>query len=412
MNNEVVVTGRGLVTPIGVGLKENEEALLKGKSGITFIPEFKELGIVSQVAGFVKGEVNCPLLDRKTRRHMTNHTIYGTVAAYEALLEAKLDIKTIREKRVAIVLGHGGTNQSTTYQGATSVLENHNTKRVSPFIVPKGMPSSAVANLAIILGVTGESYIVSSACASGCHSIMMATRLLRAGMYDIVITGGTEELNWIHAAGFDAMHATSRSYNDTPTKASRPFDKKRDGFVIAEGAGILILETAYHAKSRGAKVISKISGVAANTNIKDMVMPDSQYSAAVMLDAIKDAGLSPKDISYVNTHGTSTPVGDPIEIKALQTIFETENKNVLINSTKSMTGHMIGATGSVETIFCTQMIEKNFVCPTINLDEPEDEFAWANIVKTTQKTKVKHALNNSLGFGGTNACLIISAPDA
>jgi 3-oxoacyl-[acyl-carrier-protein] synthase I len=298
------------------------------------------------------------------------------------------------------------------YDGASQVEKTGRLKRSSPFVVPKSMPSSAVASLSLILGVAGESYAISSACASGSHAITLAARLIQAGLYDMVITGGTEEVNWVVASGFDAMRAISRSYNDTPEKASRPFDVARDGFVIAEGAGILILESAEHAKARNAKAIVKISGMAANSNITDMVVPNAEAMANVMKDSLKNANMRPSDIDYINTHGTSTPVGDLIEIAAIKELFYDNNKDVAINSTKSMTGHMIGATGAVEIIFCTQMIDRNFICPTINLDNQEPETKWANLVKKTiTDVKVRHALSNSFGFGGTNSSVIVSAAD-
>jgi 3-oxoacyl-[acyl-carrier-protein] synthase I len=410
MRKEIVVTGRGLVTPLGAGLEQNEDALRQGRSGITFDPEWKEMGLESNICGQVNNNIDCPLLNKKNRRYMSQNTLYGIVAAHEAITEAGLTVEDIKNMRVAIVLGHGGSAQKITHGAAKLVEETGRTKRVSPFIVPKAMTSSAVANLSLILGVSGESYAISSACASGSHAIMIAARLIQADLYDMVITGGTEEVSWVQASGFDAMRAISRSYNDTPKKASRPFDIDRDGFVIAEGAGILVLESMEHAKSRNARAIVKISGTAANSNTTDMVVPNAEASAKVMESSLKDANLRPSDIDYINTHGTSTPVGDIIEIAAIKQIFYNENKNVAINSTKSMTGHMIGATGAIEIIFCTQMIDKNFICPTINLDNQEPETEWANLVKKTiTNVKIRHALSNSFGFGGTNSSVIVSA---
>ena len=412
MKKEIVVTGRGLVTPLGVGLDKNEDALRNGKSGIVFMPEWKELGLASNVCGLVEDNIDCPLLNKKNRRYMSPNTIAGTVAAYEAITEAGLALEDIKNMRIAIVLGHGGSSQKISHEGAETLIKTGKSKRISPFIVPKAMPSSAVANLSLILGITGESYTISSACASGAHAITLAARLIETGLYDIVVTGGTEEVSWVQAAGFDAMRAISRGYNDVPEKASRPFDKDRDGFVIAEGAGILILESAEHAKARNAKPIVKISGTAANSNGTDMVVPDAGSSSEVMEASLADAGLSPAAVDYINTHGTSTPVGDVIEIDAIKKLFYEENRNVAINSTKSMTGHMIGATGACEIIFCTQMIEKSFISPTLNLDNPEPEVEWANIVrKTISDVKIRHALSNSFGFGGTNSSVIISAID-
>ena len=412
MRKDVVVTGRGLVTPLAVGLEQNEEALRKGQSGITFVQDWAERGLGSNVAGQINGTMDCPLLNRKNRRFMSSNTLYGAVAAHEAITEAGLTLDDIKNTRVAIVLGHGGSTHKVVHDAALLIEKYGGTKKNSPFTVPKVMPFSATANLSLILGVSGESYAISSACASGSHAIMLATRLIESGLYDMVITGGTEEVSWVQASGFDAMRALSRSYNDIPEKASRPFDVDRDGFVIAEGAAILVLESAEHAKNRNAKAIVKVSGAAANSNTTDMVVPNAEAMTKVMGDALKDANIEASEIDYINTHGTSTPVGDLIEIDAIKQLFYDKNKDVAINSTKSMTGHMIGATGAVKIIFCTQMIDKNFICPTINMDNQEPETKWANLVKKTiTDVKVRHALSNSFAFGGANSSVVISAID-
>lgn len=413
MKNNIVITGRGLVTPLGVGLAANEEALRTGRSGISFIPEWKELGLESQVGGIIdETKLLCPVLDKKALRYMSSHAVYGTVAAYEALIESGLEIDSLRHRKMAIILGHGGSTHTHVYDGARVLIETHKSKRMSPFTVPKVMPSSAVANISLVFGIKGESYAISSACASSAHAIMVATRLLQCGMYDIVLTGGTEELNWIHALGFDAMRATSRGYNETPHKASRPFDKARDGFVIACGSGIMVLETEEHARKRNARIFCSVAGSAGNSNTTDMVFPDPDSCANVMNAALDDAKLKPSDISYINTHGTSTPAGDPIETTAIKKVFFDSNREVPVNSTKCITGHMIGATSSAELIFTTQMMEKHFISPNVNLQNVEEECSWANLPKeTVSGVKIKHALKNSFGFGGTNSCIILSSLD-
>ncbi len=404
----VVITGRGLVTPLGNGLPENEKALYSGRSGTVMMPEWRELGLDSQVAGLSDEDPECPLIDKKRKRFASINSRMAICAAYEAANEAGLDSDAFRKSRTAIILGCAGSNYQEIYDGAELYMNTRKVRRVSPFIVPRVMPSSAVSNLSLILGITGESYDVSSACASGAHAIMLATRLIRSGQYDIVVTGGAEELNWVHALGFNAMRALSRKYNDNPSIASRPFDRDRDGFVIAEGAGIIVLESEKHAKERGAKTFGSISGVAANSNATDMVVPHADSSAEVMEQAIKEAGLKTSDIDYINTHGTATPTGDPVEMTAIRKLFGEDSK-VAINSTKSMTGHMIGATGSVEVIYCSLMLEKQFICPSINCDNPEDDFLWADLVRETRdNVDLKHCLSNSFGFGGSNASLIIS----
>jgi 3-oxoacyl-[acyl-carrier-protein] synthase-1 len=241
---------------------------------------------------------------------------------------------------------------------------------------------------------------------------MISARLIEAGIYDIIITGGTEEINWPHALGFDAMRATSRKYNDRPEEASRPFDRNRDGFVIASGAGIIVLESEKSVKERNAKPISYITGFGANSNGADMVVPSPDSSAEVMRMAIEDAKIAKDAVDYINTHGTSTLLGDASEMAAIKNLFGEHAPKITVNSTKSMTGHMIGASGAVETIFCSMMIEKSFISPSLNLENPDDEFMWANFAKTTvENIKIRHALNNSFGFGGTNASIIISSPE-
>lgn len=408
MKTKIAITGRGLVTPLGVGLAKNEEALRAGHSGIVFVPEWKELGLESQVAGISDPAPQSSLLNSKQSRFATPSALMAAAATEEALREAGLNLDSINKERIALIIGCAGSAHLNIWNGASIFRETGKVKRVSPFIVPRVMPSSAVANLAIMLGITGETYDISSACTSGTHAIIVASRLLLSGEYDYVISGGTEETNWVHALGFDAMRAISRKYNSCPEKASRPFDRDRDGFVLAGGAGIVILETEEHAIKRGIKPLSLISGFAANTNPNDMVVPDPSSSCEVMRKAIQHSGLSLEDIQYINTHGTGTPTGDPVEMKAIKMLFCSHASKIAINSTKSMTGHMIGATGAAETIFCSMMIQKHFICPSINIDNPEPEFAWADFVRETRNTRIKHALSNSFGFGGTNACLVIS----
>lgn len=410
--DNIYITGRGLITPLGNGLKANEEALRAGRSGVVVIPEFKEYGMESYVAGNADEDPPTALLDSKSKRFTLPNTRMAVAAAGEALAEAGIRPEDLRDKNVAIILGCAGSAYQHIYDGAFAFRTTGKVKRVSPFTVPRVMASSAVANLSLILGITGESFDISSACVSSLHAIIVASRLLQSGLYDMVITGGCEEINWVHVLGFDAMHAISRKYNDCPARASRPFDRDRDGFVIASGSGILILETKKHAEARGARPKSLITGFSANSNGKDMVVPIAGSSCQVMEMAIKSAGLSPDDIGYINTHGTGTPTGDPVEMEAIRMLFGKNAGRVPVNSTKSMTGHMIGATGAVETIFCSMMIEKGFICPSINIDNLEQGMEWADIVRECRtNVNIKHALNNSFGFGGTNASLIISAPN-
>ena len=403
----IVITGRGVVSPLGIGLEKNLDGLREGRSGIVFNEEWRELGMDSLICGKVKEEPECPLLDRKRRRFTSPNSVMAVTATYEAITEAGLTLEDLKKYRVAVIGGCAGSNYLEVYENAMIFMESRKVKKVKPFTVPRVMPSSAVANISLIFGITGESYDISSACASGAHSIMMAHRLVEAGLYDIVLAGGSEELSWVQSIGFDAMRALSTAYNDTPERASRPFDANRDGFVIAEGAGIVVVESEEFALKRGARPLVQLTGVAANSNAVDMVVPDANSSADVMRKALENAGLRPEDIDYINTHGTATPTGDPVEAEAIKILFG--DKSPAVNSTKSMTGHAIGAAGAIELIFTSLMMEHDFVSKSLNLDTVPDDFSGIDFVRETRSNvHLRHALSNSFGFGGQNACLILS----
>ena len=412
--NPVVITGRGLITPIGLGMAENLEALKTGKSGITRDPYWQELNLDSQVAGKVNlDEYECPAFDRKQLRFMPQSARMAVAAAYEAITEAGYTMQNLPGSKMAVITGCGGSSYSEYFNSIETYQRTHSVRRISPFSIPRIMPSSAVANLSLVYKIGGESYDVSCACTSGAVALIQAIRLIQSGAYDIVMAGGCEELCWQQAVGFGAMHALSHNFNEEPEKSSRPFDVQRTGFVLSEAAGIMILESEAHAKARGAKTYGRISGYGCNSNACDMVAPSPEVSADVMSAAIKNAGLTPADIDYVNTHGTGTPVGDPVEIDALKTVFHEHGASPMINSTKSQTGHPIGAAGAIELIFCSQMIEHSFVSPSINADTIEESMKWADIVRTPRmNVPIRHAISNSFGFGGTNAAIIVSRDDA
>ena len=410
----VVITGRGLITPIGLGLAENLEALKTGRSGIVQMPFWKELKLDSQIAGPVNLEgFECPAFDRKQLRFMPQNARMAVAAAYEAITEAGYTMETLPGSKMAVITGCGGSGYTDFANSVQAFDKCHSARRVSAFSIPRIMPSSAVANLSLVYKIGGESYDVSCACTSGAVALIQAVRLIQSGAYDIVMAGGCEELCWQQAVGFTAMHALSHNYNEEPEKASRPFDVERSGFVLSEAAGIMILESEAHAKARGAKTYGRISGYGCNSNARDMVAPSPEVSAAVMSAAIANAGLTPADIDYVNTHGTGTPVGDPVELDALKAVFHDHGASPMINSTKSQTGHPIGAAGAIELIFCSQMIEHSFVSPSINADNIEESMRWADIVRTARmNVPIRHAISNSFGFGGTNAAIIVSRDDA
>ena len=404
---KVFITGRGLVTPLGVGLRENEEALRSGRSGIVAVPDFVEHRLDSQVGGMVREDLSSPLLDRKALRFCPPVGLMSVIAAEEAFAEAGIPVEEVRNHRIAIVSGVAAGNYRELYESVDAyVSQGYRTRAVSPYGVSRVMPSSAVSNLSLIFGIRGESYDISAACASSALAIIMGTRLIRSGQYDMVLAGGAELLDWVQAIGFCACRALSTKYNETPSRASRPFDRDRDGFVLAGGGAYVLLESEKSVKARGVRPISMISGVAANSNAVDMVVPDAAATAAVMGEAIADAGLMPADIGYVNTHGTSTIIGDPIEMKAIR---QAVGEKAMINSTKSQTGHMVGAAGAAEVIFSSMMLEKNFISPNVNLENPEDEFGWADLVRECREgTSIRHAISNSFAFGGSNAAIVIS----
>ncbi|MBQ9775124.1 MAG: beta-ketoacyl-[Lentisphaeria bacterium] len=405
--NKVFITGRGLVTPIGVGLQENEESLRSGRSGIVAVPEFVEHRLDSQVGGMVREDLSSPLLDRRALRFCPPVGLMSVIAAQEAFAEAGIPAEEVRNHRIAVVGGVAGGNYRELYEFANAyVSKGYKSRAVSPYGVPRVMPSSAVSNLSLVFGMRGESYDISAACASSALAVIIGARLIRSGQYDMVLAGGAEQLDWVQAIGFCACRALSTKYNETPSRASRPFDRDRDGFVLAGGGAYVLLESEKSVQARGVRPISMVSGLGANSNAVDMVVPDAAATAAVMEEAIADAGLKAADIGYVNTHGTSTPVGDPIEMEAIRQVL---GEKVMINSTKSQTGHMVGATGAAEIIFTSMMLEKNFISPSINLDNPDDEFAWADLVRECREgTSVRHAVSNSFAFGGSNAAVVIS----
>jgi len=406
----VFITGRGLVTPLGTSLEVNEAALRSGKSGIIRMPEFAEVHLDSQVGGLPDQNPETDLIERKPRRFCPSVGLMSIIAADEAFREAKFTREEIRESSIALVGGQAGANQRESYESIRTFIEaGYRLRGVSPFAVPRIMPSSAISILSLIFGIRGESYDISAACASSALSIMQAVRLLRMGEYDIALAGGAEQLDWQTGLGFFACHALSTHFNDTPERASRPFDKNRDGFVLAGGAAYVVLENESSIRRRGSRPICEITGVAANSNAVDMVVPDAAASAAVMAKAIADAGLKPSDISYINTHGTATPIGDKVEMDAIRQLMGNDAGKVAINSTKSQTGHMVGATGAAEVIFSTMMMEKGFLSRSLNLDEPDEEFLWADFVREYREgVDIRHALSNSFAFGGSNASLVLS----
>lgn len=406
---KVFITGRGLVTPLGTGIAANEAALRSGKSGVSVIREFVDVKMESLVGGMPDQNPETPLIDRKTRRFCPPVGSMSVVAAAEAFAEAGIAIEDVPALNLALVGGQASNNSLEVHTLASAYENrNYNIRAVTPFAIPRIMPSSSISILSLIFGIKGESYDISAACASSALAVMMATRLIRSGEYDMVLVGGAEQLDWTTALGFCACRALSTKYNDAPEKASRPFSASRDGFVLAGGAAYMLLESEKSVRARGAKPICEVTGIAGNSSASDMVVPDADASAAVMARALKDAGLDISDIGYINTHGTATPIGDKVEIDAIRKLLDGK-PSPAINSTKSQTGHMVGATGAAEIIFSSIMLENNFISPSINCEDLDPEFADVDICcEYRENVNFDHALSNSFAFGGSNACVIIS----
>jgi len=403
---KVFITGRGLVTPIGDNLAENEAALRSGKSGIRRVQSFVDYGLDSQVGGIPNMNIETPLVDRKRLRFCPPVAVMSVQAVAEAFAEAGIALESVRGKRIAVITGVAGSSMPDAYNNRDIYLETGRLRSVSPCTVPRVMPSSAASNISLIFGLTGETYDVSAACSSSAICIISAARLIQYGLYDMVITGGAEALDWGQALGFTAMRALSTKYNATPQRASRPFDSGRDGFVMGSGAGYVLLESEESIKRRGGRPITEVSGIASNSNATDMVVPDADACEAVMRASLDFANLTPADVNYINTHGTATPIGDPIEIEAVKRVF---GSGIQVNSTKSNTGHMIGATGAVEVIFTSIMMEKSFISKSLNLDDPDPACAVVDLVtETRENVRIRHALSNSFAFGGSNASIVLT----
>ena len=409
----VVITGMGIVSPVGTGVEYAWKNLLAGKSGVRKITEFQVDDLASQIAGLPDtgteaGQYNPDaVIEPREQRKLDKCIMYGMVAADEAIKDAGLDNYAGDKTRIGVSVGSGIGGFNTIYDNCIELHEG-GPRRVSPFFIPKGIINMAAGNISIKYGFQGPNISVVTACATGAHSIGEAARMIKYGDADIMICGGTEgAVSRIALAGFSAMRALS-TRNDEPTRASRPWDKNRDGFIMAEGAGILVLEEYEHAVARGAKIYAEVAGYGMSADAYHITAPapNGEGGMRAMQLALKDAGLNPGDVDYVNAHGTSTGLGDVGELAAVQTLFG--DAPVSMSSTKSMTGHLLGAAGAVEAIFCALAIRDGVVPPTINLDDPEDAVGNIDLVPHQAKErKVDVALSNSFGFGGTNASLVL-----
>ena len=397
----VVITGLGINSCIGNSYKDVLESLQKGKSGICFNNKYSEMGFRSCISGSISIDLS-QHIDRKLLRFMGESAGYSYLAALDALEMANLEEKDLDSPRIGIVAGSGGASTRIMVQNG-DIAREKGPKRIGPYGVTKSMSSSISAILATALKLKGINYSISSACATSAHCIGHAAELIKSGQQDIVIAGGSDDEHWTSSALFDAMGALSSNFNSSPSEASRPYDSDRDGFVISGGSGIVILEDEEHAKKRNANILVKLSGYFANSDGYDMVAPSGEGAVRCMQGAIDNSKCK---IDYINTHGTSTPVGDIAELNAIKEVFGDDSP--LISSTKSMTGHSLGATGAHEVIYSTMMINEDFVAPSININNLCEEAKGMNIVTETQEKKLNSILSNSFGFGGTNASLVIS----
>ncbi|MDW2974765.1 MAG: beta-ketoacyl-ACP synthase II [Alphaproteobacteria bacterium] len=410
----VVVTGMGIVSPVGTGVEYAWKNILAGKSGVCKVDSFDVSDLASQIAGLPKvgtepGQYNPDaVVEPREQRKLDKCEIYGIVAADEAIKDAGLENYEGDKTRIGVSVGSGIGGFNTIYDNCVE-LHTGGPRRVSPFFIPKGIINMAAGNISIKYGFKGPNISVVTACATGAHSIGEAARMIQYGDADIMVCGGTEgAVSRISLAGFSAMKALS-TRNDNPAAASRPWDKNRDGFIMAEGAGVLVLEEYEHAVARGAKIYAEVAGYGMSADAYHITAPapNGEGGKRAMISALKDAGLNPSDVDYVNAHGTSTGLGDVGELAAVQDLFA--GTDVCMSSTKSMTGHLLGAAGAVEAIFCVLAIRDGIVPPTINLDDPEDAVGDFDLVPhVAKKRKVDVAISNSFGFGGTNASLVLT----
>jgi len=403
----VVVTGMGIVSCLGNDKATVLDSLQQGRSGIKFQEEYKEMGLRSHVAGQVDIDLK-EHIDRKTLRFMGKAAGYAYVATQQAIDDAGLSEEQVSNERTGIVMGSGGASSENLIEAADT-LRAKGVKRVGPYRVTQTMGSTTSACLATPFKIKGVNYSISSACATSAHCVGHAMELIQLGKQDVVLAGGGEELHWTLTSLFDAMGALSTKYNEDPEKASRAYDADRDGFVIAGGGGCLIIEEYEHAKARGAKIYAELTGYGATSDGYDMVAPSGEGAARCMRQALSQAGEG--ELSYINSHGTSTPVGDMAELSAIAEVFPESTPP--ISSTKSLTGHSLGATGVQEAIYSLLMMENDFICASANVDNLDEKAAKMNIITKRQDgVKLKRIMSNSFGFGGTNASLVFDAIDS
>ncbi|ASY64996.1 3-oxoacyl-[acyl-carrier-protein] synthase, KASI [Sinorhizobium sojae CCBAU 05684] len=397
----VVVTGLGIVSSIGNNADEVTASLREAKSGITFSPDFAEHGFKCQVWGRPTLDP-ADLVDRRAMRFLSQAGAWNHVAMKQAIADSRLEAADITNVRTGIIMGSGGASTRTIVEAAEITRKNNSPKRIGPFAVPKAMSSTASATLATWFQIHGVNYSISSACSTSAHCIGNAAEMIQWGKQDVMFAGGHEDLDWTMSNLFDAMGAMSSNFNDTPASASRAYDANRDGFVIAGGAGVVVLEELERAKARGAKIYAELVGYGATSDGYDMVAPSGEGAVRCMRQALATVK---GDVDYINTHGTSTPVGDQKEIGAIREVFGDRMPH--IQSTKSLTGHSLGAAGVQESIYGLLMMQAGFIGESAHISELDPEFEGVPIVRERiDNAKIDTVLSNSFGFGGTNATLV------
>jgi 3-oxoacyl-[acyl-carrier-protein] synthase-1 len=398
----VAVTGIGIVSSIGANAKEVLASLRQAKSGISFAPEYAELGFRCQVHG--KPDIDWEsMVDRRAARFLAQGTAFGHIAMEQAIADSGLGEDEVSNDRTGVIAGSGGPSTRSIVQAA-EITREKGPKRIGPFAVPKAMSSGLSAVLATWFKIRGLNYSISSACATSTHCIGAGYEQIALGKQDVVFAGGTEELDWTLSNLFDAMGAMSSNFNETPQKASRAYDRDRDGFVIAGGAGMVVLEEMERAKARGAKIYGEIVGYAANSDGYDMVAPSGEGAVRCMRMALETAGN--RKVDYLNPHGTATPVGDAKEMEAVREVFGADMP--LISSTKSLTGHSLGAAGAQEAIYSLLMLNNGFVAESANIENLDPAFEGMPIARERIDRDLDTVMSNSFGFGGTNGCLIMA----
>ena len=413
---KTVITGLGIMSPLGTGVKKNWQAVLSSKSGIDRIQSISTESMAVKIAGEIKDFAIDDWVPKKEQKKTGRFIHLALCAAQQAIKDAGLDFESTDSKEIedlknktGTLIGAGLGSLNIIEESAVKLSQN---RRLSPFFIPAVIANSASGQVSIRWGLRGPNFATVSACASGAHALGESSRWIREGICDVVISGGTESvISPLAFQGFHAMRALSVR-NEEPQKASRPWDRDRDGFILSEGAAILVLEEEQRAKKRNAKIYAELAGYGASSDAHHIAAPEpsGQGAALAIGQALRSAGLSPENIDYINAHGTSTPAGDTAEATAIKNVFKEHTKKLLVSSTKSMTGHTLGAAGAIESVFSILSLQDQVAPPTINLDNPDNEHQLDFVPHTAKEGKIHTTLNNSFGFGGTNACLLFKKP--